>query len=170
MERMSRLSPLSASVASHRYDASIIAPHRHKLTNTSSTGRPTHSRSQMAKGSRQHNRHTTRTHATNQDLWSWRAVTRTTQFVSTRRPLEVTITIQPTGPLSKPEMKEGLGKDETCRDLVIRNTKIPMRAGGDRDHRHIKDFLPLRWDEAMLAFYGASIKISHECPILGLSF
>jgi hypothetical protein len=41
-------------------------------------------------------------------------VTRTAQFISTRRPLEITITItiKPPGPLSKSELK-GAVSDET---------------------------------------------------------
>jgi hypothetical protein len=50
-ERISWWCPLSASAASYCYYTSIIAPHQHKLTNTSSTGRSTHPRAEMATGS-----------------------------------------------------------------------------------------------------------------------
>lgn len=39
-------------------------------------------------------------------------MTRTAQFISTRRPLEITITIKPPGPLSKSKLK-GAVSDET---------------------------------------------------------
>ena len=75
-------------------------------------------------------------------------MTRTPEFCSTRRPLEVTITItiKPTGPLSESAMKRVVS-DEKFRDLVTRHTKISMRAGGERDHQHISVVM----EEAMLA-------------------
>ena len=49
-------------------------------------------------------------------------MTRTAQFISTRRPLEITITIKPTGPLSESDMK-GAVSDEKFRDLVLRHAE-----------------------------------------------
>jgi hypothetical protein len=51
------------------------------------SGRQTYPSLEVAASARQHHRHTASTHATNQNFWSRRAVTRQEQS-STRRPLE----------------------------------------------------------------------------------
>ena len=68
-------------------------PHVQKTADSDVTpGRQTHPRTEVAASARQYHRSTTITHATNQNLWSRRTVTRPKSF-STRRPLE-SVTIQ----------------------------------------------------------------------------